>query len=348
MNLSNWVKAGVLTLILVTGFVAGWEVYVRSVGVPTSYDDDPGLWADKRDKVYQPADKATVFIGSSRNKYDVDIPTWQKLTGERVIQLSCVGSSPLPVLDNLAADEKFKGKLIIDVTEILFFSTSPKFSELPDKNISWFKKRTPAQRFSFQATHLLESQFAFIDKDYFSLNALINRYKIPNRPGVFVFPDFPHQFERVTFERQSYMTNAFVADTNLQNQVRGVWAFLQKINKDPPLSGRGLDSLLNTVKMAVDKIKARGGQVLFIRTPSSGPFLMGENMGYPRDKYWDRVLTTTGCPGVHFADYPAIAHFECPEFSHLKPSDAVIYTTNLVDILQKEKGWTFNNQIPVN
>ena len=137
------------------------------------------------------------------------------------------------------------------------------------------KKRTPAQWFSFKVNHLLESQFVFLDKEFFSLNALINRIKLPNRPGVFVFPDFPSEFGKVKFTRQEYMTEKFVADTNLQNQVRGIWVFFQKMSKDPPASGQKLDSILNIVKNDVDKIKARGGQVLFIRTPSSGPFLPG-------------------------------------------------------------------------
>lgn len=348
MNNSSLLKAGILTLILVSASLVSWELYLRNKGVDISYDDDESLWADKRANVYGPTDTKTVFIGSSRNKYDVDIPTWKKLTGDNVIQLSCVGSTPLPVLDDLANDKKFSGKLIIDVTEILFFSTAPPNLERPTKRIEWFKKRTPAQQFSFQVNHLLESQFVFLDKDFYSLNALINRYKIKSRPGVFVFPDFPMEFGRVSFERQSRMTTKFVADTNLQNQVKGVWDFLRKISKEPPASGPKLDSILNTVKNDVDKIQARGGKVLFIRTPSSGPFLMGEKMGYPREKYWDRVLSVTGCPGVHFADYPAIANFICPEFSHLKPADAIIYTTNLVDILQKEKGWAFAHKPSTN
>src|SRR5581483_9285896 len=102
-----------------------------------------------------------------------------------------------------------------------------------------------------------------------------------------------------------------------------------------------LDSLMNSVKKDIDQIRSRGGQVIFLRTPSTGPFWMGENMGYPRSDYWDRLLTATDCQGIHFTDYPAIANFECPEFSHLKPSDAVIFTRNLVDILQKDKGWKF-------
>ena len=348
MNNPSLAKAGILTVILVATSIVSWEFYLRSKGLTVSYDDDEGLWADKRDMVYEPADKATVIIGSSRNKYDVDIPTWKNLTGDHLIQLSCVGSTPLLTLDNLANDKNFKGKLIVDVTEILFFSTAPQNADRPLKRIEWYKKRTPAQWFSFKVNHFLESQFVFLDKDFYSLNALIYRIKIPSRKGVFVFPDFPMEFERVTFDRQCFMTDRFVADTNLQNQVKGVWAFIQKISKDPPASGPKLDSILNTVKADVDKIKARGGQVLFIRTPSSGPFLMGEKMGYPRTQYWDRILSVTGCPGIHFEDYPPIANFVCPEFSHLKPSDAVIYTTNLVDILQKEKGWVFPHKPSTN
>ncbi|MBS1566440.1 MAG: hypothetical protein JST39_18800, partial [Bacteroidetes bacterium] len=60
-----------------------------------------------------------------------------------------------------------------------------------------------------------------------------------------------------------------------------------------------------------------------------------------RKNYWDKLLEVTGCKGIYFSDYPALAHFQCPEFSHLKPTDAVAYTRGLVDILKTEKGWVF-------
>lgn len=341
MNHTSLGKAGLLALILVIGSFAGWEYYLRNKGYKIAYDDDEALWADKREQVYMPPDKATVFIGSSRNKYDIDITLWEKMTGEKVIQLSCVGSSPLPTLDDLAGDRNFRGKLIIDVTEGLFFSTMPPTLESPQTNIEWYKKRTPAQWFSFKVNHLLESQFVFLDKDHFSLNSLLHELKVPSRKNVFIFPSFPLEFEQVSFDRQCHMTPKFLSDTNLQNWVKGNWEFFRSISKEPPASGSKLDSIFNTVKADVDKIKARGGQVLFIRTPSSGGYLMGEKMGFPRDKYWERLLAVTNCPGIHFEDYPAIAHFECPELSHLKPSDALIYTQNIIEILQKEKGWVF-------
>jgi hypothetical protein len=54
------------------------------------------------------------------------------------------------------------------------------------------------------------------------------------------------------------------------------------------------------------------------------------------------LLTVTGCKGIYFGDYPATARLNCPEWSHLSPQDAMVYTQNLVSILEKEKGWKFN------
>lgn len=341
MTAPSFAKAGIFMLILVTASLISWEFYVRSKGFDRSFDDEGALWSNKRAMVYEPADRSTVFIGSSRIKFDLDINTWEELTADHAIQLACVGSTPLPVLYDLANDKNFKGKLIVDVTEGLFFSGSPNNAETPERNLKYFKEQTPAQKVSFQIDHLLESQLALLDKDRLSLNACLVNLRIPNRPGVFQFPIFPPDFGRSKFSRQEYMTERFVADTNQQNQVKGIWNFFRSLSKEPPVEGKKLDSILTAIKNATDKIKARGGLVVFVRTPSSGPFLMGEGMGFPREKYWSRILSTTGCPGIHFADYPAIAHFQCPEFSHLSQPDAIRFTKEFIRILQEEQGWKF-------
>ena len=66
--------------------------------------------------------------------------------------------------------------------------------------------------------------------------------------------------------------------------------------------------------------------------------MQGENIVFPREKYWDRLLAETQCPGIHFMDYPAIAHFDCPEFSHLQLKDAVTFTKEFVKILNTVDG----------
>jgi hypothetical protein len=344
MQKNEFLKAGLFTLILTIAGVGSYEFWLRNHGYSISYDDDERLWADKRSQVYESPDKAVVFIGSSRIKFDLDIPTWKKETGQNAIQLAMVGSTPLPLLHDLAEDKNFKGKLIVDVTEILFFNNAKTFLQRPSKGINYYHKNTPSGKAGFAISHLLESKFVFLDNEFFSLDAHLKKLHVKDRPGIYGGLEFPWEFDRTMFDRQSKMDDRFVKDTNLQNQVRAVWSSLGKAMKDPPPSGAALDTILASVKADVDKIKARGGQVLFVRTPSSGPFWMGEQQGFPREKYWDKILEVTGCAGVYFKDYDAIANFQCPEFSHLSPSDAAVFTKNLVQILEKDKGWQFPNK----
>jgi hypothetical protein len=341
---SPFMKAAILAAFLVIVTFTAWELYLRSHHAEITYDDGKELWSDKRARVYGDPQKTTVFIGSSRNKYDIDIATWKKLTGECAVQLAIEGNSPLPVLNDLASDKKFKGKLVVDVTEGLFFSTSPNNTSDPAEKVTYYKKRTPAGRASFEINHVLESQFVFLDKSHYSLNAMLDELKIPSRQGVFIFPIFPMEFDRVRFSRQDYMTAKFLVDTNLQNQVKAIWDFFGRMNKEKPAQGQKLDSIISTVKIAVDKIKARGGQVVFVRTPSSGKYRAIEKQFFPRDQYWEKLLSATGVPGIHFEDYSETAGFQCPELSHLAPADAVKWTSSLIDILEREKGWSFPNK----
>ncbi|MFT3682702.1 MAG: hypothetical protein QM791_20765 [Ferruginibacter sp.] len=342
MASNHLAKAAMLMVVIILAAVTSWELYLRNKGLEVTYDDGGPLFADKRAMVYEPQDKATVFIGSSRIKYDLDIPTWEAMTGDHAIQLACVGSSPLPVLKDLAADENFKGKLVVDVTEGLFFGLFPGVNEDPEKYLKYSKEETPAQKAGFYINHFLESKLVFLDKASLSLTGKLDALYLKSRPGVFMMPIFPLDFEGVQFDRQCLMTKKFVADTALQRQVTDIWSFFASMSKDDkPVSGPVLDSMLNDIKLNTDKIKARGGKVLFVRTPSSGPYGQAEQMGYPREKYWQRVLDTTGCPGMHFKDYPATAGLICPEWSHLTPTDAVIFTKEFIRVLQEEKGWSF-------
>src|SRR6476620_8611257 len=109
-------KSAVMMLVIVITAVFGYEMFLRNKGAEISYDDGPELWSDKRAMVYGPSDKQVVFIGSSRIKYDLDIPTWEAQTQLKAIQLAMVGSTPRPALDELANDADVKGKLILDVT----------------------------------------------------------------------------------------------------------------------------------------------------------------------------------------------------------------------------------------
>src|SRR6202000_572133 len=224
-------KSALLALIIVIAFFVSWELYLRHKGAVADYDDGPELWAHSRDMVYEPSYKATVFIGSSRIKYDLDIATWEKLTGNHAIQLSMVASSPRHFLTDLANDPNFKGKLVVDVTEVLFFSEHGNM--YPDEFISYYKKRTPAKKVSFTLSEPLESGFVFLNEGHYALNALLGELHLSDRPGIYPFLDFPPGFDPVMFNRQNKMTPEFVADTNQHNQVKAIWGLL-KNDPTPP------------------------------------------------------------------------------------------------------------------
>jgi hypothetical protein len=329
-------KAGLLTLLLVVAFIAGWESYWRSQGFTPTFNDDKALWAVKRAEAYTP--RSTVFIGSSRIKFDLDIPTWEKLTGEDAVQLALVGTSPRLLLTDLANDENFRGKLVIDIIEVLFFAQIPPFHKSAKEAVAFYRKQTPSEKLSSQINLALESKLTFLEERRFSLTELLNELAIPNRPGVFSMPAFPKTFEWTTYDRQTYMSDLFLSNPKDINRQTGIWSSLIMGTKTPPISGDALQAVLDEVRVNVDKIRARGGRVVFVRTPSTGPMGEGEKMAYPRDKYWDQLLAYTKAPGIHFSDYPETASLICPEWSHLSPKDAIRYTHHLVKVL-REKDW---------
>ena len=156
-------------------------------------------------------------------------------------------------------------------------------------------------------------------------------------------PYFPPAFSHTTYDRQAIIQPALLADTNIRNQVIGNWLFFAEMSKnEPPPKPEDIMEIMATVKSHVGRIRSRGGQVIFVRTPSSGPFWEMENKMMGREKLWDPLLKITNTPGIHFKDYPETSNFICPEWSHLSHQDAIEYTKHLVNHLQ-QKGWSFSN-----
>lgn len=345
MNTPAYQKAAWLTLVLVLTFVAGWELYWRHENIALSYNDDESLWASTRKQIYQSSPKRPVLIGSSRIKFDLDLNTWERITNAKPIQLSIPGTSPRPLLTDLGNDPNFNGTLLIDVTEGLFFSPTGSFPEREaDKRVRAYPNWSLSQQISFQMNRVLEANFLFLDDLNLSLNPLLNLLPIPPRPGTWGGPKFPREFTINDIDRQTKMTDAFVADTSLQNQVKRTWIDIGAHSPQQAISGPPLAEILRETKRSIDQIRARGGQVLFIRTPAGGPYLKGEQQMFPRGLYWDRLLAYTQTPGIYFEDYPTLTHFWFPEWSHLAPTGAISFTQKLIPVIEQKTGWSLQRK----
>src|SRR6185437_695448 len=268
MQTKFYIKAGLLALGLVVVFAIAWELFWRSQGFQASYNDDESLWAHTRKEIYKSSHARPVIIGSSRIKFDLDLDAWENISGEKPIQLSLEGTSPRPLLTDLANDTNFKGTVLIGVTEALFFQPSPNPFEIQaNKRVAFYPHWSISSQISFCINKYMEANLVFLQENTFALNALLKRLPIESRPGVFVFPNFPMKFTYTRFDRQTYMTPDFVKDTSLQHQMQNIWNKL--VINGPPLprpkgvvvdKAAELAKVISDVKESVDKIRNRGGQ----------------------------------------------------------------------------------------
>ncbi len=337
-------KAAALAALLVVAFVVGREVQVRRAGYGLSYNDDDSLWASQHRRIYQPAASGPVLIGSSRIKFDLDLATWTRLTGREPVQLALTGTSPRPVLTALGNDPNFRGTVLVDVVEGLFFAPdgAPQERKAHERLRAW-PKWSLAQQASFWLDQKLESRLVLLDEEELTLNAFFRKLPLPDRPGVRNFPRFADNFATNGPDRQSAFTASFVRSPAKQAQMKAAW---RKLGAGERKRGAGGDTLLaqlRGIKRAVDQIRGRGGRVLFLRFPSTGEFRAAETRCYPRALFWDRLLAYTQTPGIYYADYPALARFDCPEWSHLAPADAVRFTEALVPLCVNEQ-LSMNNE----
>jgi hypothetical protein len=98
--------------------------------------------------------------------------------------------------------------------------------------------------------------------------------------------------------------------------------------------GQAIEQRFRDVASAVAKLRARGGKIVFVSFPHSGGLKDLEDRETPRAGIWERVLKDTAAPGIHYEDYPELATFTCPEWSHLSAGDSVEFSKRLVPYLR--------------
>ena len=114
---SAWLAALIAIVLMLA-----WEAWVRSEGVTPSYRNSEGLWAQQRRTINNGKGDGWVFTGSSRTMFNMQLAVWERLDGRRPVQLALEGTSPVSILEGLADDENFTGKVIVGVAPGLFFS----------------------------------------------------------------------------------------------------------------------------------------------------------------------------------------------------------------------------------
>lgn len=317
-------------------FTVGWEFYWRGKELTTGdYKQSVALWAKERAKA---TGEATVLVGSSRIFFGADLDIWEKATGTRPIQLAMEGTSPRVVLADLAADKNFRGQVICGVTVPLFFN---EYAGRRANFVERWKKVSYADKFDLFLSRPLENMFAFID-DQARLKVQISYWAFPPRDGMKKKFD-PRKLEAVKWDRNTKLWRRVETDPRYAEEAKEIWRVGTLNNMPPPgpdgkppqMPDQAIEAVIGEVKKNIDAIRARGGDVAFVRMPFTGAYNF-EYVAFPRERFWDRLLSETQSVGVSFEDYPALQGYVIPEDSHLSESEAIRFTAALTPILYEK------------
>jgi hypothetical protein len=334
--------ASIVAVIVFIGSITGWELCWRAYDAKPSYQNSDGSWATQRRRIDHGESNATVLSGASRVLFDIDLDTWQRLSGERPIQLALEGTSPMFLLEELANDPKFTGRIIVGVAPDVFFSGFAYRGKVQ----KYYHEETLSQRAGqWLSMHFIEPIFAFYDPD-FALMTVLRRQPWPSRSGVLSRVDVRKLWIQDA-DRNTRIWSKVERDPEYQTMAKNIWAqdFDEPLYKGMKLSGpeemQGvITKQIDRAAAAVSKLRARGVKVIFVRPPSDGRYLEFENRELPRSTTWDVLLQRTGAPGIYFEDYPELQGYWLPEWSHLATKERPRFTEALYGILEREFGWS--------
>ena len=336
-----WRGITVVVVLIVIAATVAWELYCRSIGYGSTLNDNEDLWTSARRHVKP---ESIVIIGDSRGWFDLDLDELQKGLGKRPVQLAMGGGCAYPVLADLANDENFHGTIICSLVPRLFVAppgTPP--MERAEKAVRRSHTQTPAQRVSQYLAIPLEEHVAFLKQEELTLDDLLKRLPIPNRPYALVSPRIPPYFGTLDRERRSRMIEECARPGKLQSTIQQIW--LPLFTPPPPPTyipkeefakkmGQAIEQRFHDVAAAVQKLRSRGGKIVFVRLPHSGGLKALEDRETPRAAVWDRVIKDTAAPGIYYEDFPELAGFNCPEWSHLSAGDSVEFSKRLIPHLR--------------
>lgn len=317
----RWGLTWAVAVGLAVALIAWMEHGVRARGYRPSVTDDAWLWAVHRARISTDDPRTVALLGASRIQLGVSPRRLrEELPGWTVAQLAVDGTSPIAALRDLAADDAFRGVAIVAVIE-------PQL-----RRAEWDTQQAYVDRYHRRWSApgaLLNRHLATLAQQRVALLSAGGRRMITGLVADRRVPPAPYL---VTHADRSRSADYRMA--NLQRlrkkRMAGVTGSVAGLEPDAWLDEA------RAVEPFVRAIQARGGRVVFVRMPTSGPYLEVTELAAPRAQYWDRFAASTEAVTVHFQDHPSLAAFDCPDYSHLDMRDAPAFTSALVAVLRAQ------------
>jgi hypothetical protein len=330
-------RSGWLAAIVALTLVGAFEAWARiDQGLQSGdYRNSSGAWAEQRRRIDNGEGDAWVFTGSSRVKFDVQLPVWERLDGKPAIMLAVEGTTPLPAVEGLAEDEDFTGTVVIGVAPGLFFSGFEYFGSAIER----YATETPSQWLGHKISVLFEPHLAFYTAD-FSLSSILGRQPLPLRDGMELQRDV-RKLANQDRRRNTRMWDRLEYDPEYRQLAKDIWAegWVPLAERPEEVRERLLEARQKQIERAVaavGKLRERGVEAIFAVMPYEGHYAVSEPDIAPRELTWDILLEKTGALGLHFQDHEEMQGYYLAEWSHMTASEADRFTEAFYRLVQRE------------
>lgn len=317
--------------------LASWELYWRTK--PDYYtanlNDDRYLWAAHRAKVEHATDNDIVILGSSRTGFNFNTHIWEETQGIKPINLSANGKPPGPMFEDIVENTDFSGTIVLGITPLMWFGSSDNQRWRDAKIwVDHYHNQTYAQKLGFWLSKPLERNLVMLTSSELKfyndldLKSLINRVYIPgDRPGSDTgLLNFGYNDE----DRNLIMFSSMVSDPDFAKKIQAVWnGFLPNI-PDYSVIKDYMPAIMQQYVPLIEKFKARGGKLIFIRHKAEQEWNIASERLLPRAETWDVFVKMVDCPAYHFEDYGFMSKYTLPDWSHMNAEDSKTYIRDIV------------------
>jgi hypothetical protein len=322
-----WIRILAAAALLYGTTAVGLELLWRSRGIVPTVADSMDLWAAARERARAITDQRLVVLaGDSRMRLGFDTETFaRRFPGYLLVNLAIEDNSPLPVVRDLALDQRFCGLLIVQIVES-YFLVHQGVHMVAQRYVDhyWRSWRVSLDRRVDTALSAWLTSHLVLLQSHTSLKAVLSglayRRRLPGPSEVRTLPD-----------RSRSMDFRYVNDVPgyLARNLRDARADVAP----PGYGARDWERDVSVARPWIEMIRRRGGQVVFVRTPEAASLRAIEEQAFPRAENWDRVSGQAGAPTLHGDEFANVAELAMPDGVHLDVTAKAAFTSELLDML---------------
>ena len=308
------VRIWLAALLLAAVVLAGLEVLWRSQGFVPSVTDDMALWALHRERLDSAGPNTVVFFGRSHILQEFVPETFlETAPGYDYLQLGIDARHSLGMIRDVAEHTDFAGVVVNVITET---------SMVPE---TWFQQQDYLDYYYTQWNFLRRWARHLGSAFQTRLTVLLPELRMHKALPKLLLGQLDPQF-LVKRPDRSQIVDYHKVDLEAHRQGR-LDAIRENLAQYTQLAGYSAwPEGVEQIQAWIRQIEARGGKVVFVRPPNSGPYYALQEEAAPKARFWDILAGKTTADLIHFRDLPELRDMQGAVGSHLVREDCVIFT----------------------